>query len=547
MQWFRDLGFRLKLALPIIALALVLVGMALTGIIMSERLASSARELGELTLPSVNLVLEADRDMYQALVAERNVFLMSDAAALADERASHVENIGQVRERIGKYGQLHPAPEIQAKLKQFDQVFGEWQAQTSEVMRLFATGNPDDRAAALKLSDGAALAAFKRARGVIDELNDANMAEADKRAQLVAELRDESRWWLCLVLGLGLVICASLAWLFPRQVLVPLGHLLDRLRDMAHGEGDLTARMPVEGRDELGEVARGFNEFVGKLHGLIRQVADNTVAVSHAAAELSTVTTQASQLITHQQTSTEQVATAVSQMASTVQSVAHTTSQAAEAASQADRDAESGRQIVDQSMAAIQDLAGDVEQAADVIHQLERETSDIDKVVVVIRGIADQTNLLALNAAIEAARAGEQGRGFAVVADEVRTLAARTQQSTGEIQAMIQRLQQGAEAAVSAMQRGRDKAQASVDKAEGAANSLSLIADTVRTISDMNTQVASAVEEQSAVTDDIARNVEQIRNTSHDSAEAAHEASRTGSELARLAAQLEGLIRHFRL
>ncbi len=230
-----------------------------------------------------------------------------------------------------------------------------------------------------------------------------------------------------------------------------------------------------------------------------------------------------------------------------MQEVARNASSASQAAQEADGEAGNGKQVVSASIDAINALAGEVEKAAEVIDKLETDSENISKVLDVIKGIAEQTNLLALNAAIEAARAGEQGRGFAVVADEVRTLASRTQQSTEEIHEIIERLQADAESAVQVMNTGRGQAQSSVEQAAHAGESLERIAKAVTTISDMNAQIASAAEEQTAVAEEINRNIVGITQAGQESAQGAQQTATSSEELAKLAARLQGLVSQFRV
>jgi methyl-accepting chemotaxis protein len=234
-------------------------------------------------------------------------------------------------------------------------------------------------------------------------------------------------------------------------------------------------------------------------------------------------------------------------MAATVQEVARHSSQTAEAAQQADRSATSGRQVVDAMVGTIQRLSGDIGEAAEVVQDLATNTASIGGILDVIRGIADQTNLLALNAAIEAARAGEQGRGFAVVADEVRSLAKRTQDSTREIQEMIQRLQEGARQAVEAMAQSRDQAEAGARQADDAGQALESITHANRVISDMAVQIASAAEEQAAVAHDISQRIELIRDLASHNAEGSDQVSSATQGLARLADGLHAQVSHFNL
>ncbi len=335
------------------------------------------------------------------------------------------------------------------------------------------------------------------------------------------------------LLGVVAVISSVLAQRMTR----PLQQTAAALQDIAQGEGDLTHRLPVETQDEVGDVARGFNDFVEKIQQLVQEVKHGVESLGHSTESMRRVVTETHQDAHTQKGETSQAAAAVHQMAAAVQQVAGSAAQAAEAAREADNESLSGQSNVDQTIESINRLAENVNRSAEVVGSLDSSVSQIGSVANVIRDIAEQTNLLALNAAIEAARAGEQGRGFSVVADEVRTLATRTQQSTDEIQRMIENLQSGAQQAVKEMHTSQSQSDETIARADVARGSLQQITYSVSTITEMNTQIASAAEEQTAVADEISKSVQQI-------ADIADKATRNAEELAGTASGMSELERH---
>jgi methyl-accepting chemotaxis protein len=323
--------------------------------------------------------------------------------------------------------------------------------------------------------------------------------------------------------------------------------MVGMLDDIAKGDGDLTVRLQVDRADELGQIAGGFNTFLNKLQNMIRDVVTSVQKVSDSSEHTADIAIRTNQGVQRQMAEIDQVATAVHEMTATAQDVARNATQAAEAANHADRSANDGKRIVEGTAKAISALAGEIGRAVGVVQTLAKDSENINAILVAIRGIAEQTNLLALNAAIEAARAGEQGRGFAVVADEVRNLAQKTQQATEEIQSMIQQLQHGTREVVNVMEQSQARTDDSVQQAEAAASALENITQAVSVINDMNTQIASAAEEQSAVAEDINRNVTNIGQVAAEVAGGADEASQASAELTKLAEQQRRLINQFRV
>ncbi|NMY51017.1 methyl-accepting chemotaxis protein [Pseudomonas sp. WS 5011] len=346
-----------------------------------------------------------------------------------------------------------------------------------------------------------------------------------------------------LVAGLGMLVI----WFVGYGIARPLRQMVVMLDDIAQGDGDLTRRLDVNRSDELGDIARGFNTFLGKLQSMITQVVSSVQKVSDSSEHTADIAIRTNTGVQKQLAEIELVATAVHEMTATAQDVARNATHAAEAANHADRAANQGKQTVQHTAEAIAALAQEIGRAVTVVQTLAKDSENITAILVAIRGIAEQTNLLALNAAIEAARAGEQGRGFAVVADEVRNLAQKTQKATEEIQTMIQQLQQGTRDVVTVMEDSQSKTEVSVQQASQAAEALESITQAVSVINDMNTQIASAAEEQSAVAEDINRNVTNIGQVANEVAGGADEASQASAELTQLAEQQRRLINQFKV
>jgi len=345
----------------------------------------------------------------------------------------------------------------------------------------------------------------------------------------------------------GLITVAVLYWMFIRLVIRRLAILENSMKDIAEGEGDLTKHVEVKSKDAIDRVGLYFNLFLDKIHKAIVRVDEASQQLTASSSELSTITDETKASIDSQQYETEQVATAINEMAATVSEVARNATDAASATSEADERAVEGRKIVSLSIDYIHVLVEDIEEAANVITHLKQDSENIGSVLDVIQGIAEQTNLLALNAAIEAARAGEQGRGFAVVADEVRTLASRTQDSTTEIKSIIDSIQAGAEKAVAAMDKGRQQVQQSVEKTTEAGASLESITEAVAKINQMNTQIASAAEEQSSVAEEINKNITRISEYADSTANGAQSTQMASTELGSLSKQMNELMAQFKI
>lgn len=363
---------------------------------------------------------------------------------------------------------------------------------------------------------------------------------------LVYVLPAAVRWQIGPIVAIVMAIfTASVIFLLNKIVIKPLAQAGQKLRQVA--DGDLTIDIEVHGKGEVNHLLAAMSDMVKKMHANITTVASSTTDLANEAEQMSVITEQTSSGIQKQQAGTEQVVAAITEMMATVQEVSRNASQAAEAAHEADREAKTGRDVVSQTINSINALAGDIQSAAEVIRKLEGETESIGGVLDVIKGIAEQTNLLALNAAIEAARAGEQGRGFAVVADEVRTLAARTQDSTMEIETMIVQLQECAKQAVQVMESSSDQGKTTVEQAAGAGQALEAITSAVTSINDLNAQIATASEEQAMTTEEINRSIVSISQAVTENSKGAQQTTIAGESLSKLAGDLQTLVKQFKI
>ena len=377
------------------------------------------------------------------------------------------------------------------------------------------------------------------------EVTAASSQSLKLQRELLASDSSHAKQTLLIAAAIAFVLGVLCALFITQAIVTPLQRVVGIARQVA--DGDLTTNIESDRRDELGQLMQAMQAMTLSLRDLIGQLGAGITQLATAAEELSAVTEQTSAGVTQQRMETDQVATAMNQMAATVQDVAHNAENAASSASDAEDQTREGDKVVQQAITRIEQLASTVEASAEAIGRLKGDSANIGTVLDVIKSIAEQTNLLALNAAIEAARAGEAGRGFAVVADEVRALARRTQESTQQIEQLVAALQNGAESAVSVMAQSRSMAGETVEAARHAGTALTRIDEAVSRIQQMNQQIATASEEQSSVAEEINRSIANIRDIAEQSAAATEETSTASVDLARLGSDLQQQINRFRV
>lgn len=379
----------------------------------------------------------------------------------------------------------------------------------------------------------------------LNQLEEINQHAAQAARDSSIETYNSARIAVISLIVVAIAIAVAVSILISRSISQPLTRSVVSARFIA--EGDLTRQVSVEGSDELTELAQALQQMQGKLREAIGQIASSSNQLASAAEELNVVTDESAKALQLQNDEVQQAATAITEMSSAVDEVAGTALKTSEASSQSANLARDGTKKVVQTSSVIEKMNADVRMSTQVINTLADKVSSINQVLEVIRNVADQTNLLALNAAIEAARAGEAGRGFAVVADEVRSLAYRTQTSTGEIEQMIQQVQSSAKEAVDAMQLISGNAENAQSVAKSAADALELIAENISAISDQNHVIAGAAEEQSKVAREIDRNIVTISDLASQTADGSNQTSASASELTRLAVELNELVSKFKV
>lgn len=536
-----SIGKKIAVVFAVIAAVNVVFGVFLSSELRGVR--DRVLNFTDSTLPSVLSVETLLYDVSYVRRAQFALLMVDDAADLQARRGRIQENIRKVDEAFRAYEATVGADNERQVFNQAKQQWLTYQRSVNEFDMLLVQGQHDQAKTQLFASNPL----FGALEQAVNSLIQVNLGFVkENRGSLLGSVSMVTTFAMVSI-GALLVFMVVMTWFLTRQICLPLQAVVAQANAIA--AGDLTHQLERQhiGRDELGMLAKASLKMQDNLRGLIEEVVAAVTQLGAAIDEVSAVSEQSAKGIQSQQQEISLVATAMTQMKATVADVAGNTETASSSASSANALARNGNQDVQRSLVAITRVAEEIEQAGTLVAELERESAQINVVVDVIRGIAEQTNLLALNAAIEAARAGEQGRGFAVVADEVRTLAGRTQASTGEIVAIIETLQARANQAKEVTGQSCEMIRQCVDQSEQTGTGIQQIEEAVAQIADMAIQIASACGEQDAVSDELGRNVERINESANEVAQGADHTARACLELSQLAVGLKQTIGRFRL
>lgn len=544
---FNNLSIKQKIVLPLSLMIVLLTVSSVLNVLTMWKQTELSDTLNDQVVPSLFTLEDAYRDLYQATSAIQGLALAQTQAEVDHHLFEYKDNAYKALPRMKKVMSLSDqgvlprshGSEVQQLVSTGEQWLQSYEAMISKPQSQWVNYYESNKAE------------FEHQFGAVrDQLNVVKDAIEAKQNTLKTDIAAAAfRAEVILEAGIAIVILAALGMvvLLLKTVVKPINDIKEAMVQIASGEGDLSQRISINSQDEIGQLAGGFNQFVTKIQATVSQVVESSNTLRQEMNNLNALTATIADSTVGQQRDSEAVAAAVHEMQVTSRNVSDSATEAALASQTANEELSNTNVILEQTVAAIRDLAGEIESASQVINTLDNDVSNIASVLDVIRGIAEQTNLLALNAAIEAARAGEQGRGFAVVADEVRSLASRTQKSTGEIQTMIEKLQAGAAQAVEVMQGSKTSSEDTIQSAGLATESLAEILNAIARMNEMNTHIATAAGQQSSVSDEVNSNVQGIADSSTSIVDVVSQAQQSLSMLSEQTQQLDKQVSQFRV
>ncbi|WP_394256886.1 methyl-accepting chemotaxis protein [Vibrio harveyi] len=544
---FNNLSIKQKIVLPLSLMIVLLTVSSVLNVLTMWKQTELSDTLNDQVIPSLFTLEDAYRDLYQATSAIQGLALAQTQEEIDHHLFEYKDNAYKALPRMKKVMSLSDqgvlprshGSEVQQLVSTGEQWLQSYEAMINKPQSQWVNYYESNKAE-FEHQFGAVRDQLNVVKDVIEAKQNTlktDIAAAAFRAEVILEA------------GIAIVILAALGMvvLLLKTVVKPINDIKEAMVQIASGEGDLSQRISINSQDEIGQLAGGFNQFVTKIQATVSQVVESANTLRQEMNNLNSLTSTIADSTVHQQRDSEAVAAAVHEMQVTSRNVSDSATEAALASQTANEELSNTNVILEQTVAAIRDLAGEIESASQVINTLDNDVSNIASVLDVIRGIAEQTNLLALNAAIEAARAGEQGRGFAVVADEVRSLASRTQKSTGEIQSMIEKLQAGAAQAVEVMQGSKTSSEDTIQSAGLATESLAEILNAIARMNEMNTHIATAAGQQSSVSDEVNSNVQGIADSSTSIVDVVSQAQQSLSMLSEQTQQLDKQVSQFRV
>jgi methyl-accepting chemotaxis protein len=542
-----DLSIRYKFAIPLFSITVMLILISMLSLWSNSKLNHQIDDLSNSFLNAVDLTLNADRDLYQALTASQNYLLTNNRNKQTndDDLTSFNENAKQALDRMNNArGLMKDFPQIDQAIRSFDADYNSW---LSSAKRVFVVADSGDLTAATNLLSAEVMDDFEKLRGNYDVMGNKVREVADLMSKQAADESASNQLILILLIILALVVCSASVVFGPKLVTTRVFELNDVIKTISEGEGDLRSRLDDKGKDELAMLATTFNGLMSKLQALIIAIKDDAATLNKTVTDLDSSAQQNQSISHNQSTNLHQISDALNQLGQAIHDIARSSQTAQTETEAVKQNTKLSTKVVDESVENINQLSKAISHAKEVIAKLALESSQIVQVLDVIRSIADQTNLLALNAAIEAARAGEQGRGFAVVADEVRTLASRTQKSTEDIQTMIAGLEKGVDEAVNAITTGSTQVEGVVTMSKRLHDALDVVSVSVTNTTGIIFQIATATEQQSEVVDDINRTIALLNGLSNESEQLAQQTNTVSANISKLAKGLNRNVGRFKV